>query len=155
LSWLAWTRRETNADLLGFAQHCIAFRHAHPVLRSRDHYRNSDYVGSGYADISWHGTQAWNADWSAGSRVLAFMLCGKHAKAGGVEDNYIYVAMNMHWEALPFDLPGLPTGMAWHVFANTSMTSPEDSYAPGREPRLSDQSRLIAGGRSVIILVGR
>ena len=44
--------------------------------------RNADYVGSGYPDISWHGTRAWNADWSGGSRVLAFMLCGKHAKGG-------------------------------------------------------------------------
>jgi glycogen operon protein len=155
LSWLDWTSMETNADLLRFVQHGIAFRHAHPVLRSRDHYRNSDYVGSGYADITWHGTQAWNADWSAGSRVLGFMLCGKHAKSGSVEDNYIYVAMNMHWETLAFDLPQLPAEMAWHVFANTSMTPPEDSYAPGCEPRLSDQSRIIGGGRSVIILIGR
>ncbi|MFP4438718.1 MAG: glycogen debranching protein GlgX [Chloroflexaceae bacterium] len=155
LNWLDWTLVEQNADLLRFVQHCIAFRHAHPVLRTRDHYRNIDYVGSGYADITWHGTQAWNADWSDGNRTLAFMLCGRHAKGGTVVDNYIYVAINMHWDALPFEIPMLPLGMQWHLFANTSMPTPEDSYAPGSEPVLSDQRHCLVGGRSVVILVGK
>jgi glycogen operon protein len=51
-------------------------------------------------------TKAWNVDWSATSRVLAFMLCGKHAKEGKVPDTGIYVAMNMHWEMHGFQLPG-------------------------------------------------
>ncbi len=155
LNWLDWTLVERNADLLRFVQHCIAFRHAHPVLRNRDHYRNIDYVGSGYADITWHGTQAWNADWSDGNRTLAFMLCGRHAKGGTVSDNYIYVAINMYWDALPFEIPMPPTGIQWHLFANTSMPTPEDSYAPGSEPVLSDQRQCLVGGRSVVILVGK
>lgn len=155
LNWLDWSLLETNADLLRFVQNCVAFRHAHPVLRNRDHYRNIDYVGSGYADITWHGTQAWNADWSSGNRTIAFMLCGKHAKGGTVQDNYIYVALNMHWESLGFAIPQLPWGMAWHVFANTGATSPDDSYTPGSEPRLDDQSHILIGGRSVVILVGK
>lgn len=155
LNWLDWSLVKRNADLLTFVQRCIAFRHAHPVLRSRDHFRNADYVGSGYADITWHGTQAWNADWSGSSRVIAFMLCGKHAKGGTVRDDYIYVALNMHWETLPFQVPQLPKGMAWHVFANTGVAAPDDSYEPGHEPSLSDQSNILVGGRSVVILVGR
>ena len=155
LNWLDWSLMEQNTELLRFVQHCIAFRHAHPVLRNRDHYRNIDYVGSGYADITWHGTQAWNADWSDGNRTLAFMLCGRHAKGGTVVDNYIYVAINMHWDALPFEMPMPPLGTQWHLFANTSMPTPEDSYAPGSEPVLSDQRQCLVGGRSVVILVGK
>jgi glycogen operon protein len=154
LSWMDWTQVQSNADLLRFVSRCIAFRHAHPVLRNRDHFRNTDYAASGYPDISWHGTQAWNADWSDSSRTLAFMLCGKHARAGTQQDGYIYVAMNMHWEALTFELPGLPQDLHWHVFANTGATPPDDSYAPGSEPLLSDQGQILVGGRSVIILVG-
>lgn len=155
LTWLDWTRVETNAEILTFFQHCLAFRHAHPVLRNRDHYRNIDYVGSGYADITWHGTRSWNADWSGTSRVIAFMLCGKHAKGGTVVDNYIYVAMNMYMDALNFELPHPPLGMAWHVFANTGAPPPDDSYAPGSELRLEDQTHILIGGRSVVILVGK
>jgi isoamylase len=153
LNWMDWGQVERNADLLRFVQRCVAFRHAHPVLRGRYHLRNADYVGSGYADITWHGTRAWNADWSGTSRIVAFMLCGKHAKGGAVADNYIYVAANMYWDGLPFELPGLPQGMAWHCFANTG--AEEDSYPVGGEPRLENQHEFLVGGRSVVILVGR
>lgn len=155
LNWMDWTLVNTHADLLQFTRRCIAFRHAHPVLRNRDHYRNTDYMGSGYADITWHGTQAWNADWSDASRTIAFMLCGTHAKGGTVQDNFIYVAMNMYWQPLSFKLPQLPWGVHWHVFANTGATPPDDSYEPGTEPRLDEQSHLLIGERSVVILVGK
>ncbi|MBE9169709.1 glycogen debranching protein GlgX [Pleurocapsales cyanobacterium LEGE 06147] len=155
LNWLDWTLLETNADLFRFFKNCIAFRKAHPVLRNRQHFQNRDYVGSGYADITWHGTQAWNADWSDSSHTLAFMLCGKHAKQGNIVDNYIYVAMNMYWEAHWFEIPGLPEGMKWNVFANTGVTSPEDSWEPGTEPLLENQTGLLLGDRSVVILVGK
>ncbi|MBD2293154.1 glycogen debranching protein GlgX [Anabaena sphaerica FACHB-251] len=155
LNWLDWNLLKTNADLFKFFKHCIAFRNAHPVLRNPWHFQNRDYVGSGYADITWHGTQAWNADWSDSSRTLAFMLCGKHAKLGTVEDNYVYVAMNMHWDSLWFEIPGLPVGMNWHIFANTGATSPYDSWQPGAEPVLENQSGLLMGDRSMAILVGK
>ncbi|HEY9814071.1 MAG TPA: glycogen debranching enzyme, partial [Candidatus Sericytochromatia bacterium] len=154
LNWLDWSLLQKNQDIFQFFKHCINFRNAHPVLRNQYHFQNRDYVGSGYADITWHGTQAWNADWSQNS-TLAFMLCGKHAKAGTVEDNYIYVAMNMHWEALWFEIPGLPPGMQWHIFANTGATPPEDSWQPGTEPLLSNQQGILLGDRSVVILVGK
>lgn len=153
LNWLDWTLLERNTDIFNFAKHCIAFRKAHSVLRNRYHFQNRDYVGSGYADISWHGTQAWNADWSDSSKTLAFMLCGKHAKEGTVPDNYIYVAMNMHWEAHWFDIPGLRDGMQWHVFANTG--DPQGSWQPGTEPVLSEQHGILLGDRSAVILVGK
>jgi glycogen operon protein len=155
LNWLNWNLLETNAEQFRFFKNCIAFRQAHPVLRSNAHFRNHDYVGSGYADITWHGTHAWNADWSGTNRSLAFMLCGKHAKGGTEVDNYVYVAMNMYWETLPFEIPGLRDGLKWHVFANTSAPAPEDIWEPGSEPLLEDQYRFLVGGRSVVILVGK
>ncbi len=154
LNWLDWTLLEKNADLFKFVKNCIVFRKTHPVLRNRQHFQNHDYVDSGYADISWHGTQAWDADWSNHSRTLAFMLCGKHAKEGTAEDDYIYVAMNMHYRPLQFEIPGLPPQMQWHIFANTGCTSPEDSWEPGTEPVLENQQKMLVGERSVIILVG-
>jgi glycogen operon protein len=155
LNWMDWTLLESNTDLFRFFKNCIAFRKAHPVLRNRSHLRNQDYVGSDYADITWHGTRAWYVDWSDESRTLAFMLCGKHARGGQVEDNYIYVAMNMHWETQMFGLPQPPQGIQWHVFANTGVTPPEDIWEPGGEPLLSDQDHFLMGPRSVVILVGK
>jgi isoamylase len=155
LNWMDWTLLESNTELFRFFKQVIAFRHAHPVLRNRWHLSNRDYVGSGYADITWHGTKAWSADWSDDNRLTAFLLCGKHARGGTVQDNYVYVAMNMHWEGQWCELPGLPSGMQWHVFANTGAPSPEDIWEPGNEPLLSDQHGLLVGDRSVVILVGK
>ena len=153
INWLDWSLRKRNAEHHRFVKKLIAFRLAHPVLRNKDHFRYTDYMGSGYSDISWHGTQAWRPDW--GGRVLAFMLCGRHAKGGAASDDFIYVAMNMYWEALPFELPRLPEITTWRVFANTGMPSPEDAFEPGSEPALADQASCIVGGRAVLILAGR
>ena len=155
LTWFNWELLNTNADLFRFTKHCLAFRKIHPVLRNRRHFYHQDYVGSGYADITWHGTQAWNADWSEDSRTLAFMLCGKHAREGTLEDNYLYVAMNMYWKALWFELPQLSKEMKWHVFANTGCPSPADSWEPGTESLLENRSHILLGDRSVVILVGK
>jgi glycogen operon protein len=136
INWLDWSLRQTNKDYYRFVRNMIAFRRAHPALRSRDYLRYADPAGYGYSDISWHGTRAWQPDW--GGRALAFMLCGKYAKGGTATDDFIYVAMNMYWEALPFELPQLPDGFRWRVFANTSMPSPQDAFDPGSEPELAD-----------------
>lgn len=153
LNWLNWDLLETNRDLFDFVSHCIHFRLAHPVLRNHNHFQNRDYAGSGYADITWHGTQAWQANWSADSRTLAFMLCGKHAKQATVADDFIYVAMNTHWQTQWFEVPGLPPGLTWHVAVNTGAAP---AYFPlGTEPPLENQQGLLVRDRSVVILVGR
>lgn len=155
LNWLNWSLLSKNADLFRFAKYIIAFRNNHPVLRYHEHFRNADTVGSGCADISWHGTRAWNADWSGTSRALAFMLCGKHAKGGTVKDNQIYVAINTYWDALEFEVPAPPEGSKWHIAVNTGMPSPEDIAEPGSEVVLKNQSNILVGPRSFVVLVGK
>jgi glycogen operon protein len=155
ISWIDWALLKTDGELFEYVKKMIALRRSHPVLRSRSHFQNRDYVGSGFADITWHGTQAWNADWSGESRMLAFMLCGRHAKGGTVKDNSMYVAMNMHWEMHGFELPKLHDWMAWHVFANTDAVSPHDIWEPGKEVYLQNQNEFLVGPRSVVVLIGK
>jgi isoamylase len=152
INWLDWSLRDRNKEHFRFVKNMIAFRRAHPVLRNPEFFRYDD-TGGGYCDMSWHGARAWQPDW--GGRVLAFMLSGRHVEAGAAKDDFLYVAMNMYWEALPFELPRLPDGIRWRVFANTGMPSPEDIFEPGKEPELTEPAGCIVGGRSVVILVGR
>jgi isoamylase len=153
LNWLDWNLLRVNAAFFRFVKNCIAFRNTHAILRNRQYFQQKDYLHVGYPDISWHGEQANHPDWEDDTRTLAFMLCGKYAKHHG--DDFIYVAMNVHWKAHSFELPRLPVGLKWHIFANTAMQPPEDIWEPGNEPILQEQSWMMVGERSVVILVGR
>ncbi len=107
-------------------------------------------VGLGYPDFSWHGVKAWHPETGFNNLTAAFMLNGLYAN-----DDFIYVAMNMHWEMHVFELPQLPGEMTWRVFANTGMESPDDISEPGKEPLTESQSEILVGPRSVMVLVGR
>lgn len=155
LNWLNWHLIETHSDIFRFFKNMIAFRGAHHALRRRHHFQHRDSVGSGYPDISWHTTLAWVPDWGDHIRTLAFMLCGKHAQNEDGIDDYIYVAMNMHWESHDFQLPNLPLKMRWRLFADTDRPAPDDIVEPGDEKPLRNQRSYSVGARSVVILVGR
>ncbi|MCJ8279590.1 MAG: hypothetical protein MJK14_06560 [Rivularia sp. ALOHA_DT_140] len=147
LNWLDWTLLEKNHDLFQFVKNCIAFRKLHPILR-QNHFLNQDNSGNAHPEITWHGIQAWKPDFSDHSRTTAFMLCGQ-------QDDYIYVAMNMHWETHCFEIPKLHKSIQWHLFVNTGINSPEDSWEARYEPLLDNQQEILVGSRSVIILVGK
>ena len=155
ISWIDWKLANANSDLLNFFSRIIAFRQAHPMLHNRVHFRNEDYLGIGYPDISLHGTKAWHPDWSSDSRSLAFLLCGNYAKEGSVRDDFIYAALNMHWETHAFESPELPDGMSWRIVANTDMQPPEDIWGPGNDKLLGNQKEFLVGPRSVIIAIGK
>jgi glycogen operon protein len=137
-------------DLFRFCQALIALRKAHPVLR-QPRFAGSGRGQTGALEISWHGTHAWTADWSGTSRVLAFQARLRR----GNPDDVVYAAFNMYWETLPFEVPTLEDGRAWHVFANTGAQPPADASEPGAEPPLENPRQLLVGGRSVAILVAR
>lgn len=151
LSWFDWGLVEANAGLLDFTRKLIAFRRAHPVLRTSDHPTGTDRVGSGYPDVSWHGVHAWAPDWADHGRVLAMMRCGRHAKGGSVADDHVYVAVNAHWEAHDLELPALPEGQRWHLFADTGTAV----HPVGDEPELEHPGRFHLQAHSAVVLVGR
>jgi glycogen operon protein len=150
-SWLDWDLLRANAELFDFFRHCVAFRRAHCVLRDPSSVRP---VG-GEPPITWGGVRARHADWSSHCRTLSFTLAGGPYRDGTGTAPFIYVAMNMHWEGHRFELPGLPAGLRWHLFAETAADPPGDVRAPGSEPVVADQGHLLVGERSVSILVGR
>ena len=145
LAWLDWDLVNENAELLRFCRLMIQFRKQHPALRHAQH------PGPGSPEVNWHGTRAWRTDWSPGSRVVAFHRIAQ------VKDgmDVVYVALNMHWESLDFELPSPPGAGSWHVLANTALPSPNDICEGGREIPLTDQSKICVGGRSIMILTVR
>ncbi len=128
-----------------FARCAIALRRAHPALRLAD----EALVESGwFPRLTWHGTRAWDADWSPLNRLVAVMFY----RGDGNGHDCVYLAANAYWEPLTVELPALPDGAAWHLAADTHAASPEDIAEPGHEPPLDDQRTLVVRERSVVAL---
>jgi len=155
LNWLNWDFKEQNADLFNYAKHMIAFRKAHPALRNRHHFTYTDPQHTGFADITFHGVKPFECDYSAGSRVFAWMLNGNYAKNGTTTDYYIYIASNMYWEGVNLQLPKLPQGLSWYVSANTGIQNSNCYFDQGNELLVTHEQQFMLGPQSVIILLGR
>ncbi|MFA7115425.1 MAG: glycogen debranching enzyme, partial [Candidatus Omnitrophota bacterium] len=155
ISWINWNDFEKNIEIFEFFRKIIDFRRTHPVLRSRYHLQEKDYVGSGIPDISWHGIRAGKPDFSDTSRTLAFLLCGQHAKGGSAKDNSIYVAINMHWKRHRFQLPPMPSKVKWYMAINTANKAPDDIYINGEEQCVSNQRNILVQGRSIMVLLAK
>jgi glycogen operon protein len=149
ISWLNWSLLKTNDDLFNFVRQCIAFRKAHPALRNKRHLHvervDKNDKAKHPTEVTWHGVRAGQSDWGDKSRRLAFTL-----RRG---DDYLYVVLNMDGYDCTYELPALPPGKHWHVFANTG-AAPE-IHSPGAEVLLHDQHYLLLMARSVAILVGK
>ncbi len=151
LTWVDWSLREENADLVRFTSQLIAFRAAHPLLRSPRHPVGTVGAPAGVPTVSWHGTQVGQPDFGPGSRVLA---CSRALTDENGETDVVYLAANAHWDPHELALPPLPDAYRWHRFVDTFADAPGDVFAPGQEPEVGGWS-IQLGPRSVQVLLGR
>ena len=142
LTWLDWSLRETHADLFRFFKHLIAFRKAHPILRSRNFFK-SDTIPT----ITWHGFRQGQPDFSWESRSVGMRLV-----AGDI-DHDLYVIAHASGEDALFELPELPSPHAWYRAVDTHLYSPDDIATTGEETLLPDQGLYPVGAHSVVLLV--
>jgi len=141
-NWLNWDLARENAGLLRFVRSLIHFRRNTPALC------RSDWLGN---EISWHGVEPFQPDWSDSSHSLAFMLSWEEKSS----PRSLYAAFNMHWEPLEFRLPNLPAGQSWHLLADTGRESPHDFHDPATAPLLENTNRLPLITRSCALCLGR
>ncbi len=149
VSWLDWSRLKNNEDLYRYVKNLIAFRKAHPVIRSR--YYDEGPNGTEYPELSLHGENAWNYDIMSPGLLFGYMYAEDHIKYGTKKDAFIYVAVNAHWETHHMELPTIPEKMKWHVIADSYDAR---SYAPGKESPV-DKSYIEIRPRSTMIMLAR
>ena len=140
-SWLDWSRLKRDNSLFQYVKTLIAFRKAHPSLRQKYPLTGTDRNGCGLPDVSYHGENAWQVPAEVYSRQLGVLYC-----AAGEEEDYCFIAYNMHWLKHSFALPALPKNREWHRVIGTE----ED--AAGRQEE--DQKRIELQARSIVVLTG-
>ena len=149
ISWLDWTNLEKNRDLYDHVRRLIAFRKAHPVLTVNRCC--SEKNATGYPELSFHGTEPWQLDRSRPGLCFAYLYAEDHLRFGTETDQFLYVAVNAHWEGHRLGLPVIPKGYRWHLAFRADGVSAD----PGQEKEWKDFSGIDLGPRCTAILVAR
>lgn len=143
-SWLNWSELDKNTEIYTFWKQLIRIRKEHPILRPDTSYRLMDYIMCGYPDLSYHGDKVWRACYEPNIRHIGQLICGKyigvweHTGNDSIkEDDYFFIAINMHWEPHTLELPKLLKGYGWKICIATA------------EPEESEQNRI--GARSIVV----
>ncbi len=153
-NWLDWGLAERNAGFLRFVRLLIALRKQHAGLRRGEWFSGAGVIGHDYTDISWHGVDPCQPDWSEYSHSLAFMISPSPETNGEAENSYLYAAFNMHSETLDFRLPELAPHWRWHLLADTSRPSPDDIYETGASPLLPEPVAVSLRPKSSVLCIG-
>ena len=148
ISWLNWSYLDRNKDLFDYIRMLIAFRKAHPVLTVNSYDFGAN--GTGYPELSFHGTKSWQIDENSAGLCFAYMYVEDHKKYGTERDCFIYIAVNAQWEEHWFELPIIPEGYAWRLAFEAYGFSVESGF----ERKIDDQSGIALGARSTAILIG-
>jgi glycogen operon protein len=151
VSWVNWSLAEQNADFLRFTRLLIALRRRHPALRRRDFLQGRGARGDQVPEVSWHGVEPYQPDFSSASRTLAFMLDGN--RTGREPDRDFYVACNAWSGLLEFRIPTAPSGKGWRRVVDTALVSPNDICETDDGPRVPALRRYQMAPHSLIVLV--
>lgn len=156
ISWLNWKQLLQNRELHDFVRKLLVFRKSHPVFHKGEMAKSRDYLASGIPDVSYHGAKAWYPECESFHRQLGILYNGSYEKKpDGQEDDYFYVAYNMHRRDSVFGLPKLPKNLKWHIQIDSNAEEWNGIYEPGKEPEVENQREFTAAPCSIAVLVGK
>lgn len=159
ITWLNWNDLKKNQEIHQFWKTLMKFRREHPVLHPATEHRIMDYMACGYPDLSYHGESAWFPRLENYFRYVGLMYCGKYAKKDALkDDDFIYIAMNMHWEAHELALPKLPKGLVWRSVLATAgsgagITAGNRAEAVNISEETRDRSMCTVPARGILVLI--
>ncbi|KAA0111815.1 glycogen debranching protein GlgX [Mycolicibacterium sp. P1-5] len=128
LSWMDWSLKETNADLLEFTAKVTALRKAHPVFRRRRFFDGEPIrTGDQVRDIAWlttAGTEMTHEDWGSGFKFVGAFLNGEaipepNARGEAVVDDSFLLCFNAHKKAIEFTFPDSEYAEQWSAVLDT------------------------------------
>jgi glycogen operon protein len=150
ISWIDWTLTESNADMLRFAREMIHFRRRHPALRRRTFLKGQ--LGTGRADITWHGFEPNRPDFGPNSRSIACVFDGAFTGRGETDCDF-YIASHAGADDAIFAIPPSPSGRLWRRVVETAAASPADFIPEGDGPLVKPGARLLLRSRSLLVLL--
>ncbi|HEY7615872.1 MAG TPA: hypothetical protein VH744_03640 [Terriglobales bacterium] len=128
LSWLHWSLKPEDYELVDFVQTLIRIRRQHPVFHRRRFFQGRPIKGGGIKDLLWlnaEGTEMTDEEWSKSSQVLGMMLAGAgldeyDARGRRLTDDNFVLLLNSHHEDMSFILPPLDPRSRWAPVLDTA-----------------------------------
>ena len=149
ISWIDWSALERNRDYYEYIKRLINFRKKHPILLASDYSFGEN--GTGYPELSFHGTRAWDFNGGEPALCFAYMFAEDGKKYGTGKNEFIYIGVNAYWEEQTYELPALPDKYNWYMAFEAYGYCAEE----GKEDKLANQSAVTLGPRTTVILIGR
>ncbi|RVW00382.1 glycogen debranching protein GlgX [Rhodococcus spongiicola] len=152
LSWMDWSLRESNTDLLAFTRRATALRAAHPVFRRRRFFAGRPTHGEHRRDIAWltpSGREMTAEDWgSEFGRGLVVYLGGDaipepDRRGNRVVDDSFLLFFNAHDEDLEFTVPLDDSDTRWVGVLDTDSPTGATDLATTSDETLSVPSRSL------------
>jgi isoamylase len=152
ISWVDWSLRELNEDLIRFVQKLTGMRHKYPILR-RSRFLIGEYSKDlDVKDLAWinaSGAEMQDENWSdAGMRCFGMLIDGRAQPTGvrqrGTEATMLLV-LNGHFDLVEFTLPSAPGGSTWTRLIDTNVPHDEDrpSFKTGGSYGVTARSLLL------------
>jgi glycogen operon protein len=132
LSWMDWTLRDTNAEMLEFTKKVTALRKAHPVFRRRRFFDGEPIrTGDQVRDIAWltpAGTEMTHDDWGSGFKFVGVFLNGEaipepDSRGERVIDDSFLLCFNANDNPIDFVTPDDDYAEQWTAVLDTSDAS--------------------------------
>ncbi|MDR3237286.1 MAG: glycogen debranching protein GlgX [Spirochaetia bacterium] len=145
LSWLDWGLLEKNSEMFGFTKKMIAFRKAHPLLRSDKFFHGIVEDGCSTADVSWYDAGGNAQDWDG--KLVIMLLNGQYAEQ---PDNDICIIFNSDTKSVLCEIPPAPSGKPWNLVIDTFSEPPLGIQEP---ETWKTENRYNVHGKSLAVLV--
>ncbi len=141
LNYIKWSSKKVDKDITSFVENMIAYRKLHKILHMNTKMQMMDYKSLGCPDMSIHGQFPWRIDYSHVNRTFALLFNEKYID----KEDMIYVACNMYWEDLEFNIPLTEKQNMWEIDMSTDLKAKE-------EIKIQNNRTVIVPARSIVVL---
>ncbi len=148
IGWKSWENSKGRRELTDFFKMLAHLRRQYPILRSPNPTEFRDQWGTGYPDLSYHGTCGWQMEGMGAAKVLGMMYSGP--KEAGRKEEYLYIGYNFSAADQALALPDLPKGYGWRRVLDTGR---EEAFAEEFPAETERTFKMQA--RSVCLLEGK
>jgi len=152
ISWLDWSLLEKNSEIFDFTRGMIAFRKAHPLLRSEKFFNGEKAEGRSMEDIKWFDPEGNEPEWDEGENIISLLINGEYSPKNKKNSHPdMFMMFNATSQNTRFIVPESPGGKKWKISINSAGTGGQDIFPPGEEIHITGNHFTVAAHSMAVL----